>query len=133
MRLNLLLILPVLLSQLPALGQSASNEPQWLKIADNKESTTFLNTNYLEKQGIFRLAQTYELLKTVGADGTTQQITKYRFRCDRRLGTVESIVKFNSSNKPIDYVVNDEIDKLTPVVQQSIAGAVFNYACASSR
>lgn len=83
MRIHLLLILPVALFQIPTSAIADAQESRWLKIADNSESTTLLDTSYFSKNGNFTSVRTYEQLKAVGSDGTTQEVTKYKFRCDR--------------------------------------------------
>ncbi|WP_414573858.1 hypothetical protein [Nostoc sp. CCY 9925] len=60
--------------------------------------------------------------------GATQKIVEYRFNCDRKLGTVESIARFNRYSQIISYAANEEIDQLTPVTDNSIAGVIYKYA-----
>ncbi|HYW18370.1 MAG TPA: hypothetical protein VE956_03485 [Nodularia sp. (in: cyanobacteria)] len=121
-------VLPLLLS----LTQQVKAEERWLKIADNSNSTIFLDTKYLSIEKGFASAQAIEKLNTVASDGTVQELTKYRFLCKRRLGTIQSVIKIGADNKIIDYIVNQEPNKLTKVVEKTVAGAVFNYACANS-
>ncbi|MCC5616548.1 hypothetical protein LC605_16000 [Nostoc sp. CHAB 5836] len=129
MRPNLAFVLPILLSLLqPAVAE----QPRWLKIADNSESTTFLDTEYLLKVNRFTFVQTIEQLNQISEDNTAKQIIKYLFICGRRLGTIQSITKIDSSDVVLDYVINQELNKLTKVVDQSVGGIAYKYACPNS-
>ena len=129
MRCNLGLALPIFLFLLqPAVAEQS----RWLKIADNTESTTFLDTKYLSEEGRFTVVQTIEQLNQISDDNTSKKIIKYQFICRRKLGTIQSVAKIDSNDAIIDYVINEEPNRLTKVVERSVAGIAYKYACPNS-
>lgn len=129
MRRSLVFTLPIFLFLLqPAVAEQS----RWLKIADNTESTTFLDTKYLSKEGIFTVVQIIQQLNQASKDNTSKKIIKHQFICGRRLGTIQSIAKIDSNDVIIDYVINEEPNRLTKVVERSVAGVAYKYACPNS-
>jgi hypothetical protein len=132
MRLHALLgIVSLALYTVPALGQQS---PRWLPVAtDNNNVTTFYDATSLVKQAGLTSVRTYHRLNSPKENGATQEITKYRFACGRNIGTIESISGFDDDNRLIDYVVNEQVKKLTPIAKKSLSSGIYRYACFSRR
>ena len=129
MRIALLTILCSLLS-LPASAQQA----RWLPILTNDSNLiVYFDTAFLSNQAGLTTVQTYHQLNKKDEYGATKKIVRYRFNCDRRLWTIESLARLDDNNIIISFVRNEELNKLTPVTQKSIVGVVYKYACIPSR